>query len=85
MKARKGDDIKIHLPGEWVWGRVIDQVEDGRVAVMLDNHPACADMHGYKHGDVVTVFRREETFKDTRASWWELAGIDEQLPSMTTV
>jgi len=69
----KGDLIKVHLPGEAVWGFVVAKHKDGRVAVRLDNHPICDQLHSYKYNDVVT-FERHKKFHS-----WELVPEQRQL------
>lgn len=75
-----GEHVKIHIPGESPWATVVATHEDGRMAVRIDNHPACGDMHGYKLGDVVTV--EEKEYSDFKS--WELAPLDRQLPTLAS-
>lgn len=73
-----GKHVKIHIPGESPWATIVATHEDGRMAVRIDNHPVCSDMHGYVYGDVVTV---EEIDHGSYKSW-ELAPLDRQLPTL---
>ena len=45
---RRGDSVKVWLPGESPWATVLE-IRDGGFLGRLDNHPA-SDLHGYRFG-----------------------------------
>lgn len=49
---KTGDYIKFHIPGEQVWGLIIEVINKDRLTVELKNNPV---MPTYKYDDVLTI------------------------------
>lgn len=70
---KQNQNVKIYMPGESPWTRVIKQLEGNRAVVRIDND-LVSDLHGYKCGDLVTV-----EWIEKGGCWnWELAPIEDQ-------
>lgn len=57
----KPEFVKIFLPGETPWARIIQCISDDRLIVSIDNDLVNTCVHGFSYGDEVVVCRVEDS------------------------
>jgi len=63
--------IKVLLPGEAVWGRVLKEISRDNLLIEIDNDLVNSDGHGFSCGDLVVVTPVANTEN------WEPAGVSQ--------